>query len=63
MADLEAGMRERFNHPALRPIWDEMTAALRARDAATGRGDKAAALAAYKAAGVRYRAARQALGV
>lgn len=62
MSDLEAGMRERFNHPALRPIWDEMKAALAARDAATGRAAKAAAVASYKAAGARYRAARLALG-
>ena len=59
----ETGMRDRFNHPALRPIWDEMVAALHVRDAATGRRAKAEAFAAYKEAGARYRATKAALGL
>jgi hypothetical protein len=61
MTDFEANLRKSFNHPALLPIWGEMTAALHARDAAKGRADKARYYAAYKAAGARYRAAKAAL--
>ena len=61
--DFEADLRARFNHPALLPIWGEMTAALRARDNAKGRADKARHFAAYKEAGARYRATKSALGM
>lgn len=53
----ETELRDRFNRPELLAIWAEMKAALAARNAATGRKEKAEALKAYKAAGVRYRAA------
>jgi hypothetical protein len=62
MTTTEAALRNRFNHPALLPIWGEMTAALHARDAAKGRADKARHYAAYKAAGSKYRATKAALG-
>lgn len=60
--DFEADLRASFNHPLLLPIWDEMTAALRARDNAKGRADKVRYFAAYKEAGARYRATKSALG-
>jgi hypothetical protein len=53
----ETELRDRFNRPDRLVIWAEMKAALAARDAATGRKEKAQALKAYKAAGARYRAA------
>jgi hypothetical protein len=62
MTDFEAALRTSFNHPELLPIWGEMTDALHARDAAKSRADKARHFAAYKAAGVRYRAKKIALG-
>jgi len=52
MTDFEAGLRERFNRPELLAIWAEMKAALVVKD-----------IPAYKAAGVRYRAAKAALGI
>ena len=63
MTDFEARTRNTFNHPGLLPIWREMVAALKLREATTGTKAKAAALRAYKDAGARYRAKRVELGV